>query len=236
MKLKCLATGSNGNCYALIDGDGKILLLDCGLPIKEIKAGIDFRVSDIVGCLITHAHMDHSKSESDLKKMGIPVITPYKNKVSDANFGNFFIRYFALTDKDGRFAHSNADGSECPVYGYIIMHNTEKPKLLYLTDCEFCKWRFSGMENLLIGINYADESFTEHDNEMKKRHVMNGHMELKTACEFIKVTDRDKTLKNVIVGHMSEHNSDKTLFTDKIAEITSQANIFISEKGLVIDL
>ena len=82
----------------------------------------------------------------------------------------------------------------------------------------------------------ADESFTEHDNEMKKRHVMNGHMELKTACEFIKVTDRDKTLKNVIVGHMSEHNSDKTLFTDKIAETTSQANIFISEKGLVIDL
>lgn len=236
MKLKCLGTGSSGNSYALIDKDGKILLLDCGIPIKDIKAGIDFRVSDIVGCLITHGHMDHSKSEADLRKMGIPVITPYKGKVKDANFGNFFIRYFALTDKDGRYAHSNADGSECPVFGFIVMHNIENPKLLYLTDCEFCKWRFSGMVNLLIGVDYADEVFIEHDNAIKKLHVMNGHMELKTACEFIKVTDRDKTLKNVIVGHMSEHNADKGLFADRITKSTSKAQIHIAEKGMVIEL
>lgn len=92
------------------------------------------------------------------------------------------------------------------------------------------------MENLLIGIDYADESFTEHDNEMKKRHVMNGHMELKTACEFIKVTDRDKTLKNVIVGHMSEHNSNKDLFADQVSKSVSKAEIYIAEKGGMVEL
>lgn len=57
MNVKCLGTGSSGNAYALTDKNGKILLLDCGLSIKEIKAGIDFRVSDIVGCVVTHSHL-----------------------------------------------------------------------------------------------------------------------------------------------------------------------------------
>ena len=42
MNAKCLGTGSKGNCYALKDNEGHILLLDCGISIKEIKVGIDF--------------------------------------------------------------------------------------------------------------------------------------------------------------------------------------------------
>lgn len=57
MKIKCLGTGSKGNCHALISESEDILLLDCGIPIKEIKIGIDFQVSKIVGCLITHTHL-----------------------------------------------------------------------------------------------------------------------------------------------------------------------------------
>lgn len=57
MVAKCIGTGSSGNCYALKDKNGKILLLDCGLPLKEIKAGIDFQVSNLVGCVITHSHL-----------------------------------------------------------------------------------------------------------------------------------------------------------------------------------
>lgn len=57
MKIKCLGTGSKGNCYALVSESGDILLLDCGISIKEIKIGIDFQVSKIVGCVVTHAHL-----------------------------------------------------------------------------------------------------------------------------------------------------------------------------------
>lgn len=57
MNVKCLGTGSKGNCYALTDKSGNILLLDCGIPLKEIKIGIDFQVSKIVGCLVTHSHL-----------------------------------------------------------------------------------------------------------------------------------------------------------------------------------
>ena len=57
MNVKCLATGSSGNCYALQDNEGHILLLDCGISVKEIKIGIDFQISKIVGCLVTHSHL-----------------------------------------------------------------------------------------------------------------------------------------------------------------------------------
>ena len=57
MNVKCLGTGSKGNAYALSDSEGNILLLDCGIPIKEIKIGINFQVSKVVGCLVTHSHL-----------------------------------------------------------------------------------------------------------------------------------------------------------------------------------
>lgn len=57
MNVKCLGTGSRGNCYALTDNEGHILLLDCGISLKDIKIGIDFQISKIVGCLCTHSHL-----------------------------------------------------------------------------------------------------------------------------------------------------------------------------------
>jgi len=54
--LKTIATGSSGNSYALMN-DNEILLLDLGVNARVIKKEIDFRVSDIVGCLVTHKHL-----------------------------------------------------------------------------------------------------------------------------------------------------------------------------------
>lgn len=37
--LKCLGSGSSGNCY-LLSTATETLILDCGIPIKEIKRGL----------------------------------------------------------------------------------------------------------------------------------------------------------------------------------------------------
>ena len=55
MKIKCLGSGSSGNCYILTCNNEK-LILDAGLPIKAIKKGLDFYLGGIQGVLITHAH------------------------------------------------------------------------------------------------------------------------------------------------------------------------------------
>ena len=57
MILKCIGTGSSGNCYLLISDNGETLILDCGLPIKEIKKGLDWNIRGIRGMIISHAHL-----------------------------------------------------------------------------------------------------------------------------------------------------------------------------------
>lgn len=55
MLLKCIASGSSGNSYALISGK-EILLIEAGVRLLEVKRNIDFQISNVVGCVITHEH------------------------------------------------------------------------------------------------------------------------------------------------------------------------------------
>ena len=57
MKLKCIATGSTGNCYLLTSGSGETLIIDCGIPINEIKKGLDWNIRGIKGVIISHTHL-----------------------------------------------------------------------------------------------------------------------------------------------------------------------------------
>ena len=57
MKLKCIATASTGNCYAITSKSWETLILDCGIPIKEIKKGLDWNIRGIKGMIISHAHL-----------------------------------------------------------------------------------------------------------------------------------------------------------------------------------
>jgi phosphoribosyl 1,2-cyclic phosphodiesterase len=49
------ASGSRGNCYRITDGRTP-LLLECGIPYKEIQKGCGFGLSEIRACLISHEH------------------------------------------------------------------------------------------------------------------------------------------------------------------------------------
>lgn len=56
MKLKCLGSSSAGNCY-LLEADNEVLILDCGIPIKDIKIGLGFDLRRVSGVLVTHSHL-----------------------------------------------------------------------------------------------------------------------------------------------------------------------------------
>ena len=234
MTLKCIGSGSSGNSYAIIDNDNKILLLDLGLPAKEIKRAIDFRISDVVGAVVTHHHKDHSLAVADFEKMGIPVFAPYKNlEPMDFNDWQGTIQAFDLTDLNGKWMHTNADGSECPCYGFLITH-PDIGRLLYITDTELIKWRFKDINHILLGVNY-DKNMIDNENQSKRNHVYRGHLSIDTACDFVKANNSD-ALQNVIMCHLSSENADKDLFIEKMKKIVPQANVCVAERGLEIEL
>lgn len=228
MKLKCISTGSSGNCYLLQAGSGETLIIDCGISIKEIKKGLDWNVKGVVGAICTHRHQDHGKSVADIRNMGIRVFNPALDIFLDVvYFDDFTIRPFDLTTVDGRWTHTNADGTECPCYGFLITHK-EMGKLLYITDTELIKWRFKDINHILLGVNY-DKDLVDNDNP-KANHVFRGHLSIDTACDFVKANYSD-SLQNVIMCHLSSENSDKDSFIAKMKNAVNGANVDVAERN-----
>lgn len=228
MKLKCIATGSTGNCYTLTSNSGETIILDCGIPIKEIKKGLNWNIKDVVGVLCTHQHLDHSKSVKEFRNMGIPVCKPYEALLTNQFLANsyFTVRIFDLTTVDGRWTHTNADGSECPCYGFLITH-PEMGRMLYITDTELIKWRFKDINHILLGVNY-DKDLIDRDNTGKANHVFRGHLSIDTACDFVRANYSD-SLQNAIMCHLSSKNANSDSFIEKMEKVACGANVDFAE-------
>ena len=235
MKLKCLGSSSSGNCYLLTSDSGETLILDCGIPIKEIKKGLNWNVKDVVGVLCTHKHLDHSKSVKDFESMGIPVCKPYEALLMNQFLANsyFTVRTFDLTTIDGSWTHTDANGEPCPIYGFLITHK-EMGRMLYITDCEVVKWKFKGINHILLGVNY-DKDLIDNEDSAKVNHVYRGHMSIDTACDFVKANN-SKDLQNVIMCHLSKDNAEPDLFIKKMQKVAPQANVYVARKGLEVEL
>ena len=185
MLLRTIATGSSGNSYVLISNTGEILLLDLGVSEKTIKKGIDWKISNVVGAVISHGHKDHSLSVEDFKSMGIPIFAPYLgDSCKSMNMGEFTVKPFDLTTIDGSWTHTNANGEPCPIYGFLSTHK-EMGRMIYITDCEVIKWRFKGINHILLGTNY-DKDLVDVYNQSKANQVFRGHLSIDTACEFVR--------------------------------------------------
>ena len=234
MHLKCLGSSSAGNCYLLTSNSGETLILDCGIPIKEIKKGLNWNIRNVVGCIVSHVHADHSKSVKDFEAIGIPIFAPYLgNSCKSMNMGEFTVKPFDLTTIDGNWTHTDANGEPCPIYGFLITHK-EMGRMLYITDTNLIKWRFKDINHILLGVNY-DKDLIDRDNTGKANHVFRGHLSIDTACDFVKANYSD-SLQNVIMCHLSAENADRDSFIEKMKKVAKNANVDVAVAGKSWDL
>lgn len=233
MVLRTLASGSNGNCY-LLETPEECLVLEAGIPFRDVKIALDFNVRKIVGVLITHQHADHAKYANQYVKEGIKVFMPYLGN-NDYNrfFGGFQVKAFPLINREGAFQHTNTDYSECPCYGFLLHHH-DMSSMIYITDCGFVRWNFKKLKihHFLIECNYADQFLGL--NAHNKDHVLSGHMELQTTKKFIEANETE-AVETVTLCHLSNDNADAELFANKIQAIT-KGKVTIATKNAWVDL
>jgi len=76
MRCTILASGSKGNCTYL-EGEDSSILIDAGLPAKEILSRITLSGGDperIRGIFVTHEHGDHIRGlDVTARKLGVPI-------------------------------------------------------------------------------------------------------------------------------------------------------------------
>ena len=206
MTLKCIATGSDGNSYAIKADNGEILLLDAGIPIDEIKKGIGFDVGHLEGCVVSHEHKDHSLSVSKLRKMGVPMLLPYRLEAKRLRtmIGSYIIESFPVP-------HNGVENR-----AFLI--TIDGVKILYATDYEYIPYDLSnqGINIALVEMNYQTNRIADMDEH--RRHVVLGHAEEKTVIDFLSTIK--KNLRKVILCHMSKSGSlDKRTAMDNLREV-----------------
>lgn len=240
MLLRCCGSGSSGNSYALIADNGEILAIEAGCKFLDFKKMIDWKISNVVGCIVSHEHGDHARYIKDFMQSGIPVYTAFETQSAlEIITGECTIAIPPRTIRQiGSFTVTPFNvphDTEIECYGYLIKHE-EMGQLLFMTDLEYCKYNFSklNIEHIMVEANY-DMQFVDRD-EPNYEHRLRGHMSLDTALKFISTND-NPTLRNVVLIHLSDKSGDPTLFKQKTEEtVRCGANVYIAEKGLEVDM
>lgn len=212
MEIAVLASGSGGNCY-LAEHNGASLLLDCGLPVKEIRERSGFRVSGLAGCLLTHEHMDHAKAAVDLMRAGVDLYCSRGTAEAlqlDGHRLNL-VRSREPVDIGGWrvLPFDTVHDSQEPL-GFLALRGSER--LLYATDTAYLPYRFSGVTRLMIECNYdfavlkANVAAGLVPREVKYR-VLQSHMSLETLVRMLQANDL-RQLREVLLLHLSSQNID----------------------------
>lgn len=231
--IKIIGSGSSGNCY-LANINGTQLLLECGLPFKTIQKALGYKTSDILACLITHEHIDHSKATKDIIKNGIDVLMTKGTADALEIFGH---RLQILEKKferetSYRFYWKNNiliqpfeaihDAKE-PVNFYIKDIRT-KESLLFVTDTAYMPYKIPNVDILMVECNYVKnviDSNTKNDslNLSLRNRIVKNHMSLETLLKALNQADLSN-LKKVYVLHLSDANSQEKVILEAIQRQT----------------
>lgn len=242
MRLICLGSSSKGNCY-LFESKSQVLILEAGLPLKAVKEALNFDISNVVGCCITHEHLDHAGHIKDFIKSGIPVYTSQGtiDAVSQKLNSDFGMNPIQVGRRYqiGKFGVMPFDIlHDCnQPFGFLI-HHEEMGLCAFITDTHYIPNRFKGLNQILIEANYEaqildDNLWNGKIDNMRYQRVLRSHMSLETCIDALKANDLTG-VQNIVLIHLSPQNSNAELFKNKVIEATGK-NVHIALKGLTID-
>ena len=222
MDIHVYHSSSIGNLYRVDD-----LLLEAGVPIKEVKRVLDFKLHQITACLISHEHGDHGKGAKDILKAGVDI---YTSKGTASALG-----------VSGHRLHIVEHGKQIKVGAWEILpfnlvHNAAEPlgfillkgqdKLLFVTDTKYVPHRFRGLTHIMIETDYDTDILRE--NVYRKgvdigvgNRVIRNHMSFKTAKGFFEANDMSR-VREIYLLHLSAKNSDAQKFKREIEKLTGK--------------
>lgn len=235
MKIEILGTGSSGNCYKVEIGKAT-LLLECGLPFKVIQKKLNFKVSEIDACLVTHEHMDHAKAVKDLMKAGVNCYMT-KGTAEALKVKGHRLNIFRKDDKGQGYCWKFF--SDIQILPFEAVHDVKEPvsyyirtssktekteSLVFVTDTAYMKYKIPACDVLMIECNYVKSVLDKKDkqgeiNVSLRNRIVKNHMSLETLVEALKATDLSR-LKKIYVLHLSDLNSDEELIKRTIQETT----------------
>lgn len=238
MDLKILGSSSKENCY-ILENDHEALIIEAGVKFDAIKQALNFNIRKVVGCLVTHEHLDHSVSMQEVLNAGIQLYTSAGTaKARDiahhrlqlvkskevVNAGGFQIMFF----------DTKHDAAE-PL-GFVIKH-AETGNVVFLTDTYYSGYKFKNIHNIIVEANYGEAILKSKYDEgtlqaFRRDRIFKSHMSVETCLELLKANDLSK-VNNIVLIHLSDSNSNADQFKEMVRGTTGKT-VHIADAGLLI--
>lgn len=241
MELQVIGTGSSGNSYLLRAGgaNGQALLLDAGLPTMQIVRAVKGWRS-VVGCLVTHEHLDHAKSAEEICKYGVPTYATKGTIEALSQDGRQTrlksaesLRSIPVGDFTVMAFPTEHDASEpC---GWLIRYEPTGETALYATDTYYLRNTFPGVNYWIVECNYCESILQgqlesgELAAELKGR-LMRSHMSLRRLCDVLRANDLRETYAIVLV-HLSDERSDEEMMVNAVKGVAQFCDVYAAEAG-----
>ena len=237
MELKILGSSSSGNCY-VFDNGKEALVVEAGISFSEVKKAVNFDISRIVGCLVSHEHGDHAKYVQKFIDAHIPVymslgtlkkieITKYPKRLiaeKQTVIGTFKVLPF------------NTQHDAAEPLGFLIYH-PEIGTTLFATDTCYLAHTFKGLNNILIEANYRLDILetnveTGKVPKAQRDRTLQSHMSFHTCIETLQASDLS-AVNNIVLIHLSDSNSNAAEFQKEIHEATGKT-VHVANKGVIL--
>lgn len=234
IQVKCLASGSAGNSYAVDDGESA-LLLEAGIPAKKIAGGYLDLLPRVAGACITHGHQDHAKYAGALASAGIDLyMTSGTFREVEDRYGKIDHPYrvhiirageqFSLASWIVLPFQTEHDAAE-PV-GYLLYSRAAREKLLFATDTYFIPSLFRALNIVMVECNYSLPILDENIRngtvpEIMKPRLLQSHFSLENVKDFLQANDMS-AVRHIYLIHLSDKNADPALSKQEIQRLTGK--------------
>lgn len=239
MELKILGSSSKGNCY-LLDNGKECLMIECGIPFKEVQKAVNFDISRICGVIISHDHGDHAKYAEKCLERRIPCYmsqgTKEALKFQDSRLVHTMeeLRMYQIGKFNVRPFKTQHDAKE--PFGFLIYHN-ECGLVLFATDTYYLHYTFKGLNNILLECNYRQDILDANVESGKipmalRARTMKSHCSFDTCREILLANDLS-AVNHIVLIHLSDGNSNAKEFKQGIKAATGKTT-HIAESGMTI--
>lgn len=226
-RIDVIGSSSKGNAFLLTTGNSRVLL-DAGVSFPKIQKAVDFNLSSIQACFITHEHADHCLGVEKLMDACVPCHMTHGTQRA-CGFDGSAYRYSFSHDVDGPVKND----SDYMVHAFGVTHDAAEPcgytfqhknddYIVYITDTGLPPRDFQGVTHLIIECNYCDDllfaSEAQHAGRVKSTHLGLNQVKAWLAQQ------KTARLQEIVLCHLSRHHADR----DKIeAEISAIAPIAV---------
>jgi len=224
VRLKVIGSSSAGNAYVLTLDGGKSLLLDAGVPYRQIVKAVGADWPRLQAALITHEHGDHTAAVADLIDRGMTIYTSAGtagvlcNRLTN-RWGIVPVKHQVpfWTTVGATVTPFNVQHDAAEPLGFVVDDASARERLVYATDTYYLRYKLPGVHYWLAECNFCDDLATSDDAVDKRRY--RSHMSLDRLKAMFRANDLTQARKIVLI-HLSDAKSDEKRMVREIAELT----------------